>query len=419
MAFHTSKEIIGTKSNVLKERKIVLCISGSVAAIESPDIARKLMRNGAEVYAVMSASAQHIIHPDMMEWSTGNPVVTELTGKVEHITLAGEHTQRADLILVAPSTANTISKIACGIDDTPVTTVVSTAFGSGIPIIIVPAMHASLYKHPVVTKNIEELKKLGVEFIGPRFEEKKAKIAEVDEIVDYVISKLTAKKDLEGKRIVVTAGPTVEHLDPVRIITNRSSGKMGVAVAEEALRRGAETVLIYGPGTASPPNGGKVVHVKSTEEMRDAALNELKQKHCDVFVATAAAADWAPEKRFDYKVSTHKTSVIDVRLKPTPKIIDAVKRVSPETFLVAFRAEHSMSDDELIDSAYERLRGSGADLIVANDVGREGVGFDVDTNEVFIVDTKKKVVHVPLASKREVAKKLLDVVAGKMDNSQK
>ncbi len=417
MAFHTSKEIIGTKGNALKGRKIVLCISGSVAAIKSPDIARELMRRGAEVYPVMSKSAEELIHPYLMEWATGNSVVTQLTGKVEHVTLAGEHAQRADLILVAPSTANTISKIACGIDDTPVTTVVSTAFGSSIPIVIVPAMHESLYKHPVVAENIAKLKRLGVEFIGPRIEEGKAKIAEVNEVVEFVTDKLMAKKDLAGKRVVVTAGPTIEHIDPVRIITNRSSGKMGVAIAEEALSRGAETVLIYGPGTASPPSRAKTIRVRTTKEMRDTTLAELKANRCDVLVAAAAAADWAPEKQFDYKVSTHAAPFIDVRLRATPKIIDAVKKASSETLLVAFRAEHGMSDAELVDSAYKRLKAAKADLIVANDVGREGVGFDVDTNEVFIIDSEKNVTHVPLASKREVARKLLDVIAVKINKS--
>ena len=260
MGFNTSKEIIGTRSNVLKGYSIVLCISGSVAATRSPDIARELMRDGAEVHAVMSQSSiEHIVHPHLMEWATGNPVVTQLTGKVEHITLAGEHEKHADLILVAPSTANTISKIACGIDDTPITTVVSTAFGSGIPILIVPAMHESLYKHPIVAENIGKLKSLGVEFIGPRIEEGKAKIAETREIVQAVIKRLIAKKDLMGKKVIVTAGPTVEHIDPVRVITNRSSGKMGVAVAKEAQARGAKVALIYGSGTATPPPALKAV----------------------------------------------------------------------------------------------------------------------------------------------------------------
>ena len=233
---HTSKEIIGTRGSELNGRKIVLCMTGSVAAIKSPEIARELMRHGAEVYTVMSEMAQKIVHPYMMEWSTGNPVVTKLTGETEHVTLGGEHPDRADLILVAPSTANTIGKAAAAIDDTPVTTLLTTAIGAGIPIIIAPAMHASMYRHPIVMENVEKLRSIGVEVLMPRFEEEKAKIPNTVEIVEAVISKLTKSKDYKGLRVLVTAGPTREYLDGFRFITNPSSGKMGGAVAREALR---------------------------------------------------------------------------------------------------------------------------------------------------------------------------------------
>lgn len=412
---HPSKDIIGSKSNILKGRKIALCITGSVAAIKCPEIARELMRQGAEVYAVMSSMAQKIIHPYLMEWATGNPVVTELTGKIEHVMLAGEVVGKVDLVLVAPATANTISKIACGVDDTPATTVVSTAFGSSIPIMVVPAMHESLYRHPVVTENIRKLQSLGITFVGPRVEEGKARIAETKEIIEAVVRRLTVKKDLAKRRVLVTAGPTLEYIDPIRVITNKSSGKMGIAIAEEALSRGAEVTLVYGPGTATPPREAKIISVETSQEMYKAVVSELKSKKYDVAVAVAAVADWAPEKKFEYKVPTSTNTELTVKLKPTPKIIDAVKKVSPDIFLVAFRAESNLSDEELIQSAYDRLKKAKADLITANDTGRKGVGFAYDTNEVFIVDTNKKVVHVPLATKREVAKRLFDVIINKLE----
>jgi phosphopantothenoylcysteine decarboxylase / phosphopantothenate---cysteine ligase len=406
---HPSKDIIGTKGTELKGKRIVLCITGSVAAAESPEIARTLMRHGAEVFAVMSTMAQKIIHPYLMEWATGNSVVTDLTGKIEHVALAGVHPYKVDLILVAPATANTVSKIACGIDDTTVTSVVSTAFGSNIPIIIVPAMHESMYNHSILKENISKLKALGVEFVGPRIEEGKAKIAKTEEITDAVISKL-GERGFSGLRILITAGPTVEHIDPIRVITNRSSGKMGVALAEEALSRGAEVTLVYGLGAAIPPTGTNVVSVETTTEMHDAVVSELKSKKYDVVIAAAAAADWMVEKPFSYKVSTHKLDKLELRLKPTKKIIDEVKKVSPATFLVAFRAEQKLSKDKLIESAYGRLLDAKADLIVVNDVAQKGAGFRTETNEVFIVDKKKKAIHVPLTSKREVARKILDAV---------
>jgi phosphopantothenoylcysteine decarboxylase/phosphopantothenate--cysteine ligase len=411
---HPSKDISGTKSEVLKGKRIVLCITGSVAAVQCPEIARTLMRHGAEVFAVMSPMAQKIIHPHLMEWATGNPVVTELTGKIEHVALVGGRETRADLVVVAPATANSISKIACGIDDTTVTSVVSTAFGSNIPIIIVPAMHESMYKHPILSENIKRLKALGVEFIGPRIEEGKAKIAETREIVEAVIQKLSTEKDLAGLRVLVTAGPTLEHIDPVRVITNKSSGKMGVAIAEEALSRGAEVTLIYGLGTVVPPLKAKVIRVETTKQMYDAVVAELKKQHYDMVVASAAAADWTPYKTYSHKVSTHYVRSLNLKLKPTVKIVDVVKKLSPKTFLVAFRAEYRLPEKELIESAYERLKKADADLIVVNDVGKEGVGFGTDTNEVFIIDKDKQIIHVPLAPKREVARRILDVAIKRM-----
>jgi len=411
---HPSKDITGSKSNLLKDRKVALCITGSVAAIKCPEISRELMRQGAEVYAIMSTMAQKIIHPYLMKWATGNQVVTELTGKIEHVMLAGEFSEKADLVLVAPATANTIGKIACGIDDTPVTTVVSTALGAGVPVMVVPAMHESMYRHPVVTENITKLQSLGLMFVMPRVEEGKAKIAETKEIVETVTYKLTTKKALAKIKVLVTAGPTLEYLDPMRVITNRSSGKTGVAIVEEALSRGAEVTLVYGPGTAKPPVGTKTIPVETTQEMYEAVVSELKSKKYDVMIAAAAVADWAPERRPQHTVPTSIETQLTVKLNPTPKIIDTVKKISPDTFLVAFRAESNVSNEQLIQSAYKRLKKAKADLITANDTGRKSVGFSCDTNEVFIIDANKKVIHVPLTTKREVAKNLFDIVINKL-----
>jgi len=414
LSAHPSKRIVGTEANELKGKRVVLCLTGSVAAVQSPEIARALMRHGADVFPVMSTMTGKIIHPYLMEWATGNEVVTELTGKIEHVALVGEHSLTADLVLVAPATANTISKIACGIDDTTVTSVVSTAFGSNCPLIIVPAMHESMYNHPILVKNIRELKALGVEFIGPRIEEGKAKIAETKDIVEAVIRKLSFKNDFSGLRVLITAGATVEHIDPVRVITNRSSGKMGVSIAEEALSRGAGVTLVYGTGTEVAPPGARLFAVETTEQMHEVVVSELKSRNYDVVIAVAAAADWTPEEPYPYKVSSHELRSLELKLKPTVKIIDRVKKVSPRTFLVAFRAEYKLSKGELIESAHKRLLEAEADLIVVNDVGKKGAGFGTETNEVFIVDKKKSVVHVPLAKKREVAAKILDVTISRI-----
>ena len=410
----TSKDIVGTKGEELKGRKIVLCLTGSVAVAKAPELARELMRHGAEVYVFMSKAAQELVSPKLMEWATGNPVVTELTGAVEHVAMAGKHPERADLVLVAPATANTIGKIAAGIDDTPVTTLVSTALGSGIPILVAPAMHESMYDHPIVEENIRKLKSIGVWFVGPRLVEGKAKVAEVDEIVEYTIRILREPKDLEGKRVLVTAGPTLEYIDPVRVITNRSSGKMGMAIANEALRRGAEVTVIYGPGTASPPYGAKVVRVETTEEMHKALVSELEGGRYDVVVAAAAVSDWIPERSYGYKLPSNTLREFTLRLKAAPKLVEYVKRLSPKSFLVAFKAVYRLSVDGLIEEGYRKLVEADADLIVVNDVGRAGSGFMVDTNEVYIVDRDKNVLHVPLSPKTFVAEKILDCVVEKL-----
>ena len=411
MAFgeHSSKGIIGTKSKELAGKRIILCITGSVAAIKSTEIARDLMRRGADVYAVMTRSSQQIIHPDMVEWATGNPVVTELTGQIEHVLYAGEHSLRADLILVAPSTANTIGKVACGIDDTPVTTTLTTGIGAGIPVIIAPAMHASMYKHSIVIENIEKLRRHGIDVLMPRFEEGKAKIPGTAEIVHAVVVKLNVEKDMVGKRVLVTGGPTRAYLDAFRYITNPSSGKMGVAIAQNALDRGAEVTLVYGPGSAKPPVGVKVIDILGTDEMLVAVQEELGSKKYDTAILSAAAADYGASDRKMEKTPSGKDEWAIV-LKPLPKVIENVKKVDADVFLVGFKAEFDLTDEELIQRSYDRMVGAGMDLIVANDVARKGAGFGTDTNEVFIIDTEKQVLHVAMASKYDIASKILDRV---------
>jgi phosphopantothenoylcysteine decarboxylase/phosphopantothenate--cysteine ligase len=257
-------------------------------------------------------------------------------------------------------------------------------------------------------ENIRKLQALGIEFVGPRVEERKAKIARTSEIIEAVILRLAIQQDLTGLRVLITAGPTVEHIDPMRVITNRSSGKMGVALAEEALSRGADVTIVYGLGTATPPARASVVWVETTDQMYEAVVSELESKKYDVVIAAAAAADWKVKKSFPQKVSTRKFDSLRLELEPTRKIIDHVKKVSPKSFLVGFRAEYKLPREDLIESALKKLLEANADLIVVNDVGKKGAGFGTETNEVFIIDKNKTVIHVPMAHKREVARKILD-----------
>ncbi len=409
---HTSKLIKGSLSDSLNGKSIALCITGSVGAVECVALARKLMRHGAEVYTVMSNMAQKIIHPYLMEWATGNAVTTELTGQIEHVALAGKHKDHVDLVMIAPATANTIGKVANGIDDTPVTTTVSSAIGAGIPLIVVPAMHESMYDHPAVIENIEKLRGMGVIIVSPRLEEAKAKIPSIKTIVDHVLATL-GPKDLEGTRFVVTAGPTRGWIDRVRFITNPSTGKMGIAVAQELLSRGANVSLIVGPISEKVPDQTDVKRVTTSQEMLESVLSELSKHKIDGFVATAAVLDYEPSKKEDSKMASGAED-ISVKLVPTTKIIEEARKKQKDLFIVGFKVESGVSDKELDTRAREKIKAGICDLVVANDEQKKGAAFGTDTNEVLIVGGKSFAKHVLLAPKREIARQIVDVIVEQM-----
>ena len=411
---HPSKDIACTTSTILKGKTICMCITGSVAAMTAPIIAREFMRLGAEVIAVMTKAATQLITSDLMHWSTGNKVITTLTGAVEHISIAGDRGKivpAADIILVCPATANTISKIAAGIDDTPVTTVVTTAFGSGIPIVIVPAMHECMYHHPILEENILKLKRVGVEFIGPRMSEGKAKIAKIDDIIYRCRDIVVKDQEMKKLKFLLTVGPTREFFDKVRFISNPSTGKMGMSIAEEIIARGGNVTIIKSKGTTEPPlsTNVKISEITSTQELLDAVKAELCSEKYDFFISAAAVSDFKPVEIKNEKISSKNDELV-IKLKPNPKIIKEVRAEHPDIFIVAFKAEVPNKDEEMISKAYKTLIDSNADLIVANDVGRKETGFEAPTNEVYIIDKKKNIIHEPLQSKRMIAVKLIDTI---------
>ncbi len=403
---HTSKLIKSSRSRTLEGKKIALCITGSVAASESVALARNLMRHGAEVYCVMSHSAQKIVHPYLLEWATGNEVITELTGQIEHVTLAGKHPDHVDLVLIAPSTANTIGKIANGIDDTPVTTLASSAIGAGIPLLIVPAMHESMYDHPAVTKNLDYLREIEVEIVAPRIEEAKAKIPSVETITEAVFKALTIN-DLEGLHFIVTAGPTRGWIDRVRFISNPSTGRMGLEIAKEIISRGGTVRLILGPTALPIPHWIETTRVETSKEMLDAVLHEITEETVDVLVSAAAVLDYVPAEREDRKRPSGKSYSLE--LVPTEKVIEKARETKNELFIVGFKVESDVSEEELVRRAEAKIETGVCNLVVANDESKEGVAFGTDTNEVVIV-SKDHVEKVPLSTKREVAREILTQV---------
>ncbi len=409
---HPSLDIRGTLGTELAGKTIVLAVTGSVAAVRSTDVARLLMRHGADVRPVMSRSAAELIHPNLLEWATGHRPVTELTGTLEHVGLVGNVSDKADLLLIAPATANTVGKMAAGIDDGPVTTFFTTAFGEGIPVVVVPAMHRPMYEHPFVADNLAKLERAGVRVLLPRLEEGKAKMADESDIFEAVRDALVpgVLAALSGKHLVVTAGRTVEYLDPIRVITNNSTGRMGLAVAEAARRAGARVTVVAGKLAVPVPSGVEVVHAETAQAMFDACRELVSRNRPDVFVAAAAVGDWAPAQASDVKLPTSGGRLL-VELVPTPKILDRVKEWSPSTFVVAFRAQSGMTDQELAADAKARLDKAGADLIAANDTARPGEGFEAETNSLLVLDRSGGAERIPLAGKAEVAHKLLAKIA--------
>jgi phosphopantothenoylcysteine decarboxylase/phosphopantothenate--cysteine ligase len=393
MTKHPSLDIVESYGTELSGKKIVLCVAGSVAAYKSIELARLLMRHGASIKCVMSGASTKLIRPDYMKWATGNNVITKLTGNMEHIELADY--KRSDLIIVYPSTANTVGKLANGIDDTPISTVLTVAFGSKTPILMGLAMHESMYENAAVRKNIQFLKKK-VDFVSPQMIEGKAKAPEPEDILDFVLTKFGQSKKLKGKKILMTAGPTVEKIDPVRVMTNTSTGKTGTLLASELVSAGAKVTLVYGPGTAVPPKGAKVIHVRTVTEMFNAVKKELRKKF-DVVVLAAAASDFIP-KNSNTKIKSNKNTVI--KLNRAPKIIDHIKKLH-KGILVGFKAEANVSKKELVSRAKKKLKESHADLMIANDIGS---GYNnSDYNEVFLVDSKN-VIKTGRKTKGKIAK---------------
>ncbi len=406
---HPSFDIISSAGNELAGKRIVLCITGSVACVRSSEVARLFMRHGATVYPVMTRSACQLIGPDLIEWACGYKPVTELTGAVEHVALAGNVKDKADLILVCPSTANTIGKIAGGIDDTPVTTVVTTALGEKIPVVIVPAMHEPMYRHPFVLENIKKLQKAGITVMMPRIEEGKAKIPENADIYQTVCSVLADKALLNGKKILITTGRTVEYIDPVRVITNNSSGKMGFAVAQAAKDMGADVTVVYGKGSVEPDSRFNVIRVNTADDMKEAVEKELSAGKYDMMFASSAVGDWKPAVMSKEKISTRKNKKLTLELVPTVKIIDGIKKKFPKVFLVAFRALHDLSEKELLSDGRQRMKIADADMIAVNDVSKPGQGFETDTNAMLAVTKDGKVTKLDFASKYDIARKLLTI----------
>ena len=422
ISYRPTRDIFCTEGEELLGTRIVLCITGSVAAYKAIDLARLLVKHGAEVFAIMNhGTSKMFLSSEMMKWATGNNVVTELTGNLEHIIFSDRST--TDMVIVYPCTANTLGKLASGIDDTVVTSVLTVALGSSIPIIICPAMHEAMYHNQIIQENIAKLKANGVEFLEPKIEQGKAKLVAVDDVFKYIQDKESDKieKKLAGRRVLITAGSTLEYIDPIRAIMNMSSGKMGMSLAKKASERGASVTLVYGHGSVDPNTYLKdfsieIQRVNTAEEMFESVMSKLFEDRFDIVILASATSDFSVAKKYRKKIES-SAGKLEVTLVPIHKIISKVKRgCKYDVFLVGFKAEYKIAPSVLIEKAYAKLLESGAELIVANDVGKKDIGFGSDNNEVYVVDQQRKTVHLPFQSKDRVAAQILDLIEIKYQN---
>jgi phosphopantothenoylcysteine decarboxylase/phosphopantothenate--cysteine ligase len=397
---------------MLRNKTIVLGVTGSIAAYKAAEIASQLTQAGARVNAILTAEAIQFISPVTFRALTARPVVTEmfdLTSEfsIEHVSLA----KAADVVVIAPATANIIAKLAAGIaDDMLCCTILATK----APVLIAPAMETDMYTNPITQHNLSKLKARGFVIVGPGTgwlasgKEGLGRLADLNDIISAIDRVLGRNRDLAGRYIVVTAGGTQEPIDPVRYISNRSSGKMGYALAEAARDRGAEVTLITAPASLREPVGLNVIPVGTAEQMRLAV--EHAAPRMDALLMAAAVADYRPLRTARDKIKKGKAGLA-LELERTPDILGSVKG----SFIkVGFAAESS----NLVENARKKLEQKSLDLIVGNDITARDSGFGTDTNRVIIIDRKGKVDRLPLLLKREVADRVLDRVAALFPGSR-
>ena len=392
--------------------RITLGVTGGVAAYKAAELVRRLQQDGFTLQVVMTRGAREFVTPLTFAALSGQKVITDLFGEsggeanlesaIEHIAVA----QRTDLLLVAPATADILAKFARGIADDFLTTLY---LASTAPVVLAPAMNVNMWNHAATQENVEMLRARGVKIVDP--DEGylacgmtgAGRLAGQEAIVAAVHEALHAVRDLAGERILVTAGPTCEDLDPVRYLTNRSSGKMGYAVAKAAARRGANVILVSGPTSLETPAGVERISVRSAEEMQRAVQEKVAS--CSIAIFAAAVADYRPAQTSGQKIKRNKES-LTISLEPTPDILAGVARNKGERFIVGFAAE----TDHVAENARKKLAAKNADLIVANDVTTEAAGFDHDTNVVTLFARDGRDLSLPRMSKNEVAQRVLDEI---------
>ncbi len=391
--------------------KVALGVAGGIAAYKAAEIVRLLQEHGIRVQVVMTEAAQEFIKPLTFAALSGEKVITgmfagsgteepNIDSAIEHIAVA----QSIDALLVAPATADVLAKFAQGIANDFLTTLY---LATTAPVVVAPAMNVNMWNHPATQANLDALRKRGVRIVepgegylacgmtGP------GRLAENEAIVAAAMEALGASQELTGETVLITAGPTREKIDPVRYLTNRSSGRMGYALAEAALRRGARVLLVSGPAALTPPDAAEITRVESAEQMREAVLKLLPK--ATIVIKTAAVADYRPKHPAEQKIK--RKGALTLELEPTTDILAEIARKKDSQIIIGFAAE----TENALENARQKLSSKSLDAIVANDVSREGVGFDSDRNAVTII-THDDVIEVPESTKWEVAQRVLDEI---------
>ncbi|MEA4848615.1 MAG: bifunctional phosphopantothenoylcysteine decarboxylase/phosphopantothenate--cysteine ligase CoaBC [Clostridiaceae bacterium] len=390
---------------MLKGKKIVLGVSGGIAAYKACELVSGLKKLNAEVHVIMTASAAKFITPLTFQSLSLNQVAVDIFDapnywEIEHISLA----KLADVLVIAPATANIIGKLAAGIADDMLST---TVMATKAKVIIAPAMNTNMYENPVVQRNIELLSGLGYLIVPPEEgrlacgDVGKGKMADPSLIKKVIVDLLSPKQDMAGKTILVTAGPTREAIDPVRFISNHSTGKMGYAIAEKAALRGAKVYLVSGPTSLDVPAGVERYNVISAEEMYSKVMELFPQ--CDIVVKAAAVADYAPMTAYSQKVKKSEGG-LELKLKKNPDILYELGKIKGDRIIVGF----AMETENLVENAAEKVKKKNLDFIAANDLNEAGAGFAADTNAVKLIDREGNIESIPLKTKHEVADIILD-----------
>ncbi|MCI4336403.1 MAG: bifunctional phosphopantothenoylcysteine decarboxylase/phosphopantothenate--cysteine ligase CoaBC [Thermoplasmata archaeon] len=406
---HPSRAIRGNRSQLLAGRRVVLGVTGSIAAIESPRIARELIRHGADVHAVMSPDALGIVTAEALRFATGHAPILQLSGDVEHVSLLGPGEGQADILLIAPATANTLSKIAHGIDDTPVTSCASVALGGGVPILVAPAMHAHMGQNPALRENLARLRTWGVGIVGPTLTEGEEKVASPEEVAAAVLHRL-ARGPLAARHVLVIGGPSREPIDAVRSVSNESSGATAVALATQAFFRGAEVSLWAGRLQVPVPSYLPVRQWSGVGDLLKLVRAQTRElASSDLVLVPAALSDYtlAPQPG---KISSRTQPELQLTLVRAPKVLPEIRRRAPRpSILVGFKLEAGQSADELAAAARHLLQESDLDFVVANDRAVVGTGATA-----VIVQSRQGTRHWLTGPKSDVAGKLLDDLAGQL-----